>query len=130
AILFKNQEQEKLNKTVEAYNKTHATSSVRSRTRTAAVREETKALRDQNRALEEQQRNREQISKAYASDYQNLIWDEKEQLDLVRSAGFSSAEQAKYLALVEKRFAAENAAFFKNLNLEINQYKWSEEKKL
>ena len=130
AILFKNQEQEKLNKTVEAYNKTHATSSVRSRNRTAAVREETKALRDQNRALEEQQRNREQISKAYASDYQNLIWDEKEQLDLVRSAGFSSAEQAKYLALVEKRFAAENAAYFKNLNLEINQYKWSEEKKL
>ncbi|UNT61028.1 tape measure protein [Acinetobacter towneri] len=130
AILFKNQEQEKLNKTVEAYNKTHATSSVRSRNRTAAVREETKALRDQNRALEEQQRNREQISKAYASDYQNLIWDEKEQLDLVRGAGFSSAEQAKYLALVEKRFAAENAAYFKNLNLEINQYKWSEEKKL
>lgn len=130
AILFKNQEQEKLNKTVEAYNKTHATSAVRSRTRTAAVREETKALRDQNRALEEQQRNREQISKAYASDYQNLIWDEKEQLDLVRGAGFSSAEQAKYLALVEKRFAAENAAYFKNLNLEINQYKWSEEKKL
>lgn len=130
AILFKNQEQEKLNKTVEAYNKTHATSAVRSRTRTAAVREETSALRDQNRALEEQQRNREQISKAYASDYQNLIWDEKEQLDLVRGAGFSSAEQAKYLALVEKRFAAENAAYFKNLNLEINQYKWSEEKKL
>lgn len=130
AILFKNQEQEKLNKTVEAYNKTHATSAVRSSTRTAAVREETKALRDQNRALEEQQRNREQISKAYASDYQNLIWDEKEQLDLVRGAGFSSAEQAKYLALVEKRFAAENAAYFKNLNLEINQYKWSEEKKL
>ena len=130
AIIFKHQEQEKLNKTVEAYNKTHATSAVRSRTRTAAVREETKALRDQNRALEEQQRNREQISKAYASDYQNLIWDEKEQLDLVRGAGFSSAEQAKYLALVEKRFAAENAAYFKNLNLEINQYKWSEEKKL
>lgn len=130
AIIFKHREQEKLNKTVEAYNKTHATSAVRSRTRTAAVREEAKALRDQNRALEEQQRNREQISKAYASDYQNLIWDEKEQLDLVRSAGFSSAEQAKYLALVEKRFAAERSAYFKSLNLEINQYKWSEEKKL
>lgn len=130
AIIFKHREQEKLNKTVEAYNKTHATSAVRSRNRTAAAREETKALRDQNRALEEQQRNREQISKTYASDYQNLIWDEKEQLDLVRGAGFSSAEQAKYLALVEKRFAAENAAYFKNLNLEINQYKWSEEKKL
>ena len=95
-----------------------------------ATRQNTSALRDQNRALEEQKRNREQISKAYASDYQNLIWDEKEQLDLVRGAGFSNAEQAKYLALVEKRFAAENAAYFKNLNLEINQYKWSEEKKL
>ncbi|WP_180105401.1 tape measure protein [Acinetobacter sp. YH12087] len=130
AILFKNQEQEKLNKTVEAYNKTHATSAVRSRTRTAAVREETKALHDQNRALEEQQRNREQISKAYASDFQNMVWNEKEQQDLVKGSGFSATEQTKYLALVQKRFNAESAEYFKALNLELNQYKWSEERKL
>src|SRR5690606_18690634 len=36
----------------------------------------------------------------------------------------------KYLALVEKRFTAERVAYFKILNLEINQFKWSEEKKL
>ncbi len=89
-----------------------------------------KALQEQNRLLEQQKRDREQISKAYASDFQNMVWDEKEQQDLVKNSGFSASEQAKYLALVQKRFDAENAEYFKNLNLEINQYKWSEEKKL
>lgn len=89
-----------------------------------------KALLEQNRILEQQKRDREQISKAYSSEYQNLIWDEQEQADLVKGAGFSQAEQNKYLTLVEKRFAAERSAYFKSLNLEINQYKWSEEKKL
>lgn len=130
AILFKNREQEKLNKTVEAYNKTHATSAVRSRTRTAAAREETKAQNELNRTLEEQKRNREQISKAYASDFQNMVWNEKEQQDLVKGSGFSTTEQTKYLALVQKRFNAESAEYFKALNLELNQYKWSEERKL
>ncbi len=89
-----------------------------------------KALLEQSRILEQQKRDREQISKAYASEYQNLLWDESEQADLVKGSGFSQTEQNKYLALVEKRFTAERAAYFKSLNLEINQFKWSEEKKL
>lgn len=89
-----------------------------------------KALLEQSRILEQQKRDREQISKAYASEYQNLLWDESEQVDLVKGSGFSQTEQNKYLALVEKRFTAERAAYFKSLNLEINQFKWSEEKKL
>lgn len=97
---------------------------------TKAAKENNKALQEQNRILEQQKRDREQISKAYASDYQNLIWDENEQIDLVKGSGFSQTEQDKYLSLVEKRFTAERAAYFKNLNLEINQFKWSEEKKL
>ncbi|WP_166166863.1 hypothetical protein [Acinetobacter sp. SA01] len=89
-----------------------------------------KALQEQNQLLEQQKRDREQISKTYASDFQNMVWDEKEQQDLVKNSGFSASEQAKYLALVQKRFDAENAEYFKALNLEFNQYKWSEEKKL
>ena len=89
-----------------------------------------KALQEQNRILEQQKRDREQISKAYASDFQNMVWDEKEQQDLVKGSGFSATEQTKYLALVQKRFNAENAEYFKALNLELNQYKWSEERKL
>lgn len=88
------------------------------------------ALQEQNRILEEQKRDREQISKAYASDFQNLVWDEAEELERIRKAGFSPAEQEKYLALAKQRFDAENAEYFKNLNLEFNQYKWTEEKKL
>ena len=89
-----------------------------------------KALQEQNRLLEQQKRDREQISKTYASDFQNRVWDEKEQQDLVKNSGFSASEQTKYLALVQKRFDAENAEYFKTLNLEFNQYKWLEEKKL
>lgn len=89
-----------------------------------------KALQEQNRLLEQQKRDREQISKAYASDFQNMVWDEKEQQDLVKGSGFSATEQTKYLTLVQKRFNAENAEYFKALNLELNQYKWSEERKL
>lgn len=89
-----------------------------------------KALAEQNRLLEQQKRDREQISKAYSSDFQNMVWDEKSEHDLVKSSGFSSADQAKYLDLVQKRFNAESAEYFKSLNLELNQYKWTEEKKL
>ena len=89
-----------------------------------------KALQEQNRLFEQQKRDREQISKTYASDFQNRVWDEKEQQDLVKNSGFSASEKTKYLALVQKRFDAENAEYFKSLNLEFNQYKWSEEKKL
>ena len=89
-----------------------------------------KALREQNRILEEQLRAREQISKTYASDFQNLVWDESEELKRIEKAGFSAAEQEKYLALAKQRFDAEYAEYFKNLNLELNQYKWTEEKKL
>lgn len=89
-----------------------------------------KAIKEQNRLLEEQMRDREQISKAYASDFQNLVWDEAEELERIRNAGFSPVEQEKYLALVKQRFDAESAEYFKNLNLELNQYKWTEEKKL
>ena len=89
-----------------------------------------KAIKEQNRLLEEQLRDREQISKAYASDFQNLVWDEAEELKRIEKAGFSAAEQEKYLGLVKQRFDAESAEYFKNLNLELNQYKWTEEKKL
>lgn len=93
-------------------------------------KEADKLWRDLERLHEQQARDREQIAKAYASDFQNLVWDEAEELERIRKAGFSSAEQEKYLALAKQRFDAESAEYFKNLNLELNQYKWTEEKKL
>lgn len=93
-------------------------------------KEADKLWRDLERLHEQQARDREQIAKAYASDFQNLVWDEAEELERIRKAGFSPAEQEKYLALAKQRFDAESAEYFKNLNLELNQYKWTEEKKL
>ena len=93
-------------------------------------KEADKLWRDLERLHEQQARDREQIAKAYASDFQNLVWDEAEELERIRKAGFSPAEQEKYLALAKQSFDAESAEYFKNLNLELNQYKWTEEKKL
>ncbi|WP_347473471.1 tape measure protein (plasmid) [Acinetobacter thermotolerans] len=121
AILFKNQEQEKLNKTVEAYNKTHATSSVRSRNRTAAVREETKALREQNRALEEQKRIVFDYS-AHEDQRKLALGDE---INRLRANGMS-----QYVPLAEARYAAEKKLAEMQFAWEIAEHRLTESQKL
>lgn len=89
-----------------------------------------KLSNDLKRLREQQERDREQISKTYASDFQNMNWDESEEYDRIKKAGFGAADQSKYLELAKKRFDAENAEYFKKINLELNQFKWSEFEKL
>ncbi|MFV5500417.1 tape measure protein [Acinetobacter towneri] len=121
AILFKNQEQEKLNKTVEAYNKTHATSAVRSRTRTAAVREETKAQNDLNRTLEEQKR----IVFEYSSidDQRKLALTDE--ISRLRKNGMG-----QYIALAEARYAEEKKLAEMQFAWEIAEHRLTESQKL
>ncbi|WP_426978722.1 tape measure protein [Acinetobacter johnsonii] len=121
AILFKNQEQEKLNKTVEAYNKTHATSAVRSRTRTAAVREETKAQNELNRTLEEQKR----IVFEYSSidDQRKLALTDE--INRLRENGMS-----QYIALAEARYAEEKKLAEMQFAWEIAEHRLTESQKL
>ena len=89
-----------------------------------------KALLEQNRILEQQKRDREQISKAYSTDFENINSDEKEELQRILGARFTSADQSKFTELAKMRFDAERAEYFKSLSLELNEYKWSEQKKL
>lgn len=89
-----------------------------------------KELQEQNRLLEQQKRDREQISKAYSTDFESINANEQEDLQRILGAGFTSADQAKFTDLAKMRFEGERAEYFKSLNLELNQYKWSEEKKL
>lgn len=89
-----------------------------------------KALLEQNRILEQQKRDREQISKAYSTDFENINSDEKEELQRILGARFTSADQSKFTELAKMRFDAERAEYFKSLSLELNEYKWSELKKL
>lgn len=121
AILFKNQEQEKLNKTVEAYNKTHATSAVRSRTRTAAVREETKAQNELNRTLEEQKR----IVFEYSSidDQRKLALTDE--ISRLRENGMS-----QYIVLAEARYAEEKKLAEMQFAWEIAEHRLTESQKL
>lgn len=121
AILFKNQEQEKLNKTVEAYNKTHATSAVRSRTRTAAVREETKAQNELNRTLEEQKR----IVFEYSSidDQRKLALTDE--ISRLRKNGMG-----QYIALAEARYAEEKKLAEMQFAWEIAEHRLTESQKL
>ncbi len=85
---------------------------------------------DLERLREQQKRNREQITKLYAHDFQNIVWDEADELDRIRNANFNAENQAKYLALAQKSFLARNAEYFKSLNIELNQHKWTELEKL
>lgn len=89
-----------------------------------------KALQEQNRLLEQQKRDREQISKAYLSDFEKINSNENEELQRILGAGFTSADQSKFTELAKMRFEGERAEYFKSLNLEFNQYAWSEGKKL
>lgn len=121
AILFKNQEQEKLNKTVEAYNKTHATSAVRSRTRTAAVREEAKAQNELNRTLEEQKR----IVFEYSSidDQRKLAL--ADEISRLRKNGMG-----QYIALAEARYAEEKKLAEMQFAWEVAEHRLTESQKL
>lgn len=89
-----------------------------------------KALLEQNRILEQQKRDREQIIKAYSTDFENINSSESEELGRILGAGFTSADQSKFTNLAKMRFDAERAEYFKSLSLELNEYKWSEQKKL
>lgn len=89
-----------------------------------------KALQEQNRLLEQQKRDREQISKTYSTDFESINANEQEDLQRILGAGFTSADQSKFTDLAKMRFEGERAEYFKSLNLELNQYKWTEEKKL
>lgn len=76
------------------------------------------------------QQSRNEIVQYYTSDYQKIISHEAEQLQKLAEAGFASADQAKYQALIKQRFAYEQAEYLKQLNLQINLYRWSEREKL
>lgn len=95
-----------------------------------AAKENNKALLEQNRILEQQKRDREQIIKAYSTDFENINSSESEELGRILGAGFTSADQSKFTNLAKMRFDAERAEYFKSLSLELNEYKWSEQKKL
>lgn len=121
AIIFKHQEQDKLNKTVEAYNKAHSTSAVRSRTRTVAAREETKALRDQNRALEEQKR----IVFDYSTHEDQRKLALEDEINRLRTNGMS-----QYVPLAEARYAAEKKFAEMQFAWEIAEHRLTESQKL
>ena len=89
-----------------------------------------KAKREAENLLDQQKQDREQISNLYATDFENINFAESDELKRIGGAGFSAADQSKYEGLAKQRFEAERAEYFKSLNLELNQYKWSEEKKL
>ena len=89
-----------------------------------------KAKKDADDLLDQQMRDRDQISRQYATDFENINFSENDELKRIGGAGFSAADQSKYESLAKQRFDAERAEYFKSLNLELNQYKWSEEEKL
>lgn len=89
-----------------------------------------KHAKELERVRQQQARERDQITKIYSTDFENINSTESEELSRILSAGFTSADQSKFTNLAKMRFDAERAEYFKSLSLELNEYKWSEQKKL
>ncbi|UHT64261.1 hypothetical protein [Acinetobacter lwoffii] len=89
-----------------------------------------KHAKELERVRQQQARERDQITKTYSTDFENINSTESEELSRILSAGFTSADQSKFTNLAKMRFDAERAEYFKSLSLELNEYKWSEQKKL
>ena len=121
AIIFKHREQEKLNKTVEAYNKAHSTSTARSRTRTVAATAEAKAQRELNKQLEEQKR----IVFEYSTgeDQQKLAL--KDEIKRLNSAGMG-----QYVPLAEARYAKQKKLAEMQFAWELTEHRYTEDEKL
>lgn len=121
AIIFKHREQEKLNKTVEAYNKAHSTSTARSRTRTVAATAEAKAQRELNKQLEEQKR----IVFEYSTgeDQQKLAL--KDEIKRLNSAGMG-----QYVPLAEARYAEQKKLAEMQFAWELTEHRYTEDEKL
>ncbi len=126
AILFKHQEQDKLNKTVEAYNKTHATSAVRSRTRTAAVREEAKAQRELNRTIEDAKR----LIYEYGSEFNRIETDLRDEILQIQGAALTSSAKTRMIADAQEVSEARKKLYASELDFELNQYRMTEAEKL
>ena len=73
---------------------------------------------------------RQSISEQFATDLESIDFNLEDVKENIAKALFPKDELEKYTALAEQQYRMQNAAYFKNLNLELNQYKWTEERKL
>lgn len=89
-----------------------------------------KHAKELERVRQQQARERDQITKTYSTEFENINSTENDELLRILNAGFTSADQSKFTNLAKMRFDAERAEYFKSLSLELNEYKWSELKKL
>ncbi|WP_436660666.1 hypothetical protein [Acinetobacter sp. P1(2025)] len=89
-----------------------------------------KHAKELERVRQQQARERDQITTTYSTEFENINSTENDELLRILNAGFTSADQSKFTNLAKMRFDAERAEYFKSLSLELNEYKWSELKKL
>lgn len=95
------------------------------RTRTNATRELAKAQRDEKQTMQE----RLSMQLQYADAYEKIMLNES--AAKARAAElFSGDELKKYTALIEKEYEKQRQQYFKHVNLEINQFRWSQERKI
>jgi hypothetical protein len=117
----------KMQASIDAVSKAKAAGAKASKSAQAQAKKEASELEN---LIEQQKRDREQIAQTYSSDYENIMSAEAQELERIANAGFKTVDQAKYTELAKMRFEAERAEYFKSLNLELFQFKWTEEKKL
>lgn len=116
AILYKNQQIEKLNKTVEVQRKSEA-----------AANKKPKEAKPKDTAAEES-RLREQITYGSYSRLTQMHADYMRDVQDINNAKFGSEAQ-KYLTLAEQRYKYNEELYLRSLTAEMQDFEWSEEYK-
>ncbi|WP_104471226.1 hypothetical protein [Acinetobacter indicus] len=126
AILFKNQEQAKLNASVTAYNKLHSASTSRSKERSSAAREEAKVQRELNRTIEDAKR----LIYEYGSEFNRIETDLRDEILQIQGAALTSSAKARMIADAQEVSEARKKLYASELDFELNQYRMTEAEKL
>lgn len=85
---------------------------------------------DYNRMIEQQAQLRDAIASTYDTEFEQIQRRENAALKDANAAGFSPSELKKYTDIIKNEYQAQRDEYLKNLSIELNEYKWTEDYKL
>lgn len=117
ALIFKHKEQDRLNKSIEAYNKINSSSSNKD------------ALKKADQIAKEQKASRAAIEYETMDEFKRIRVDYLKRVAEIEKANFG-ANRAEMLKKAEQSYLFEEEMYLRQITEEINTHKWSEEQKL
>ena len=131
AIMFKNAEISKLNKTLEAQRQAETNASKARRSANSnALKEERQANRERERLDKESADLRVQIQYSSADRVKKIELDLQNQISEINRARFSPDDTKNYVEVAKNRAELEKQIFIAEQEFEINEFQFTEKEKL